>query len=189
MSEEDLMKENVEDSLNTNIKQQIIYGSIALVDNFIGYFFIGIICTRTFYNFKKIYFRLIFSQEQAWFDSTNIFDFATKVQAQFEYYEIGFGDTLVDFVIKICIAIGSLIFAFLGSWKLTLVILCLVPFMIISGVCASRMTMISGVLVREVYESAGGIAEEILYNIKIIISFANFDYELKRYYEKIEKEP
>ena len=186
MSEEDLMKENVEDSLNTNIKQQIIYGSIALVDNFIGYFFIGIICTRTFYNFKKIYFRLIFSQEQAWFDSTNIFDFATKVQAQFEYYEIGFGDTLVDFVIKICIAIGSLIFAFLGSWKLTLVILCLVLFMIISGVCASRMTMISGVLVREVYESAGGIAEEILYNIKIIISFANFDYELKRYYEKIE---
>ena len=46
--------------------------------------------------------------------------------------------------------------------------------------------MKSGVLVREVYESAGGIAEEILYNIKIIISFANFDYELKRYYEKIE---
>jgi hypothetical protein len=41
-------------------------------------------------------------------------------------------------------------------------------------------------LARDVYESAGGIAEEILYNIRIIVSFANFDYELKRFYEKTE---
>ena len=185
-SEEEEMKEQVKDTMNSNIKQQLIYGSIALVDNFIAYFFVGLICTRTLYNFKKIYFRLIFSQEQAWFDSTNVFMFASKIQAQLEFIEVGLGEVLVDFIVKICILLGSLIFAFLGSWKLTLVILCLVPFMIIFCLCLSKHNYKGSMLTRDVYESAGGIAEEILYNIRIIVSFANFDYELKRFYEKTE---
>ena len=52
-SEEELMKEQVKETMNSNIKQQFIYGSIALVDNFVAYFFIGLISTRSLYNFKK----------------------------------------------------------------------------------------------------------------------------------------
>jgi ATP-binding cassette subfamily B (MDR/TAP) protein 1 len=100
--------------------------------------------------------------------------------------ETGLGDTLVDCVIKICSLLGALIFAFIGSWKLTLIILCLVPFMLISGILKILTAYKAGVLVIDVYQTAGGIAEEILYNIKIIVSFANFDYELKRFYEKTE---
>ena len=186
MTEEELMIENVKNNLNDSMKKKIIFGAIAFVDNFIAYFFIGIISTRTLYNFKKTYFRLIFSQEQGWFDSTNIFNFATKVQTQIENIEAGLGDSLIDAVTKIFIAIGSLIFAFIGSWRLSLVILCLVPLMVLSGILLSNYNVKAGLLVTEVYKEAGGIAEEILYNIKIIISFANFEYELKRYYEKIE---
>ena len=164
----------------------MIYGSIALVDNFMAYFFIGLICTRTQYNFKKTYFRLIFAQEQAWFDSINVFMFASKMQAQLEISETGLGEVVIDYIIKICIILGSLIFAFIGSWKLTLVILCLVPLMVLFCICLSKSVYKGSMLTRDVYETAGGIAEEILYNIRIIVSFANFDYELKRFYEKTE---
>ena len=95
------MKENVKHSMNSNIKKQFIYGFIALVDNFIAYFFIGLICTRSLYNFKKRYFRTIFSQEQGWFDSTNIFVFASKIQSQIENIEMGIEDPFVDDVVKI----------------------------------------------------------------------------------------
>ena len=186
LAEEEIMKEQVKKTMNSNIKKQFIYGAIALVDNFLAYFFIGIICTRILYNFKKTYFRLIFAQEQGWFDSTNVFMFASKIQAQLEFVEIGLGDVLVDLIVKICILVGSLIFAFIGSWKLTLVILCLVPFMILFCLCLSRNNYKGSMLTRDVYETAGAIAEEILYNIKIIVSFANFDFELKRFYEKTE---
>ena len=185
-SEEQIMKEQVKETMNSNIKKQLIYGAIALVDNFLAFFFVGLICTRTFYNFKKIYFRKVFAQEQAWFDSTNVFMFASKLQAQLEYMEIGLGDTLVDCIVKTCILLGSLIFAFIGSWKLTLVILCLVPFMVLFCIFLSKSNYKGSMLARDVYESAGGIAEEILYNIRVIVSFANFDYELKRFYEKAE---
>ena len=58
--------------------------------------------------------------------------------------------------------------------------------MSIVGVCTSRVNYKGSILSNEVYSQAGSIAEEILYNIKIINSFANFDYELKRFYEKTE---
>ena len=118
-SEEEIMKEQVRETMNSNIKKQLIYGSIALVDNFIAYFFIGLISTRSLYNFKKKYFRLIFAQEPAWFDSTNVFSFASKVQAQLEFLEVGLGENIVDCVVNICLLIGCLIFSFIGSWKLT----------------------------------------------------------------------
>ena len=65
LSEEEIMKQNVKNKMNANVRKQLIYGSIALVDNFIAYFFIGLVCTRSLYNFKKRYFQAIFSQEQA----------------------------------------------------------------------------------------------------------------------------
>ena len=42
------------------------------------------------------------------------------------------------------------------------------------------------ILSRKTWETAGGIAEEMLYNIKTVASFANFEYELKRFNEKVE---
>ena len=35
-------------------------------------------------------------------------------------------------------------------------------------------------------EKAGGLAEEMLYNIKTVASFANFEYETRRFNEKVE---
>ena len=177
---------NVRDSLTSGIKKQLIYGTIALADNFIAYFFIGLLGTRCLYTFKKRYFSIIFAQEQAWFDSTNIYEFASKIQAQLEFIENGLGDTYVDLVVKFFICIGCLIFSFFGSWKLALVVFCLVPFLVLDGIILSKLLTKGNNLYRGVYEQAGAIAEEILYNIKIINSFANFDYELKRFYEKTE---
>ena len=126
------------------------------------------------------------SQEQGWFDSTNIYEFASKIQSQFEFIEIGLGDAFVDLVVTFCNCIGCLIFLFFGSWKLALVILSIEPYMIVVGILSTKWNTKGGDLTRAVYEQAGAIAEEILYNIKIINSFANFDYELKRFYEKTE---
>ena len=51
--EEEIMKENVKDIMNENIKKQLIFGSITLVGNTMGYFFLGLIGSRCLYNFKK----------------------------------------------------------------------------------------------------------------------------------------
>ncbi len=40
---------------------------------------------------------------------------------------------------------------------------------------------------KELNEKAGGISEELLYNIKTVTSFCNFEYELNRYNQLIDE--
>ena len=43
------------------------------------------------------------------------------------------------------------------------------------------------ILSKKIWGEAGGIIEEILYNNKTVASFANFDYEIKKFYAKVEE--
>ena len=186
LTSEQIMKLNVKETMESNIKKQMMYGSFSLFGNIIGYGLLGLLSSRCLYNFKKRYFTVILSQEQGWFDTTNVFEFATKIQAQLEYIELGLGESLGRILVDIFIATASLIFAFFGSWKLTLVLLCFSPISIIIGIILNKLNVRGNTLVRQTWELAGGIGEEIFYNIKTVASFANFDYELNRFYEKVE---
>ena len=183
---EEIMKLNVKDTMNSNIKKQIVCGCISFVGNILGHSFIGLISSRCLYNFKKRYFMTILSQEQGWFDSTNVFEFASKIQSQIEYIEYGINEFLSNFLIDIFIGTLSFIFAFFGSWKLSLVILCFLPVVLIFAAIFHKLNIKGNSLVRQTWEIAGGIGEEIFYNIKTVVSFSNFEYELKRFYEKVE---
>ena len=81
------------------------------------------------------------------------------------------------------IGLSAFVFAFFGSWKLALVLLCFSPLSIFVSIIFNRINVEGNTLVLQTWEFAGGIAEEILYNIRTVASFANFDYELKRFYE------
>ena len=142
--------------------------------------------TRVLYNFKKRYFKLLLSQELGWFDSTNVFEFSSKIQSQLEYIELGIGEMLSNIIVDFFIALISFIFAFFGSWKLSLVISCFLPLIIILAIIFDKVNIKGNSLVRQTWELAGGIGEEIFYNIKTVVSFSNFEYELKRFYEKVE---
>ena len=186
LTSEEIMKLNVKETMESNVKKQMIYGSASLVGNIVGYHFLGLLSSRCLYTFKKRYFTVILSQEQGWFDTTNVFEFATKIQAQLEYIELGLGEGLARVLVDIFIGIASLIFAFFGSWKLSLVLLCFTPLSIIVGIFLNNLNVKGNTLVRQTWEMAGGIGEEIFYNIKTVASFANFNYELNRFYEKVE---
>ena len=180
------MKAVVKKTMNDQIKKQLIYGAISFVCNFMSVTFWSLVGNRCVYNLKRKYFTTILSQEQGWFDSNNAFEFSTKVQAQLEQVEQGIGDKVGMVLTMVSQCIIGFIFAFMASWKLTLVMLCVAPLIIFFSMFL-MMAMRKGImLARKTWETAGGIAEEMLYNIKTVASFANFEYELRRFYEKVE---
>ena len=181
-----MMQEAVEDSMDDQIKKQLIYGAISFVCNFLSVCFWSLIGNRCVYNLKKKYFTTILAQEQGWFDSNNAFEFATKVQAQLEQVEQGIGYKIGLVITMVCQCIIGFIFAFIASWKLTLVMLCVAPLIIFFSMFLMFALRKGIILSRKTWETAGGIAEEMLYNIKTVASFANFEYELKRFNEKVE---
>ena len=179
--------ELLEPEINDKIKRFLIIGAIMFFANFIMMFLWSYTSLRQMHWMKINYFKLILNQEQGWFDENNAYEFATKVQAQLEQIEMGVGDRLGQLIMIFVELVSGFIVAFLTSWKLTLVLLSCIPFIalgaVIMGVCMEGVMINS----RKTYERAGGIAEELLYNIKTVTTFVNFDFELQRFGELVDE--
>ena len=84
-------------------------------------------------------------------------------------------------------AIASYITGFTVSWKLSIVMISFVPFVILGGIAMMFLMRRSSTLDSRAYESAGAVAEETINNIKTIASFSQFDFEINRYKENSDQ--
>ena len=179
--------DNIKPEVNKIIKKYLIVGAAMFVCNFFMMFLWAYSSLRQIHWMKINYFSLILRQEQGWFDENNAFEFATKVQAQLEQIELGVGDKFGQIILMLAELVSGFVIGFISSWKLTLVFLSCAP-IIISGFLVMLFCMEGlEVLSRKTYEKAGGIAEELLYNIKTVTSFVNFDFELNRFGKLVEE--
>ena len=181
------MMKAFKDTVAKMVKKLLIIGFSMLVANFLMTFMWSYSALRQMHHLKEKYFAIILKQEQGWFDQNNAFEFATKVQAQLEQIELGIGDKFGVVLLMVAQIVAGLVIAFSTSWKLTLVMLCVTPF-----ICACIMYLVTAlkrtiVLARKTYEKAGGVAEEMLYNIKTVASFTNFEFETERFGKFIDK--
>jgi len=181
-----ILLDRVKSAFDTQIKRFFIFGAIAFVCNFLAICFWSYIGFRMCHRLKRNYFTVILSQEQGWFDAHNAFEFATKVQAQLEQIEFGTGDKLGQVIQQFSSCIIAFVFAFVISWKIGLIMLCVAPFIIIDVLILVTALKTGIIMGRKTWEKAGGIAEEMLYNIKTVASFANFEYEMRRFNQKVE---
>ena len=168
-------------NMDKKVKEFLIYGAASFVAAFISNSFWEYASLRQMHHLKEKYFARILMQEQGWFDQNNAYEFATKVQVQLEQIELGVGEKLQTLIECAATFITGLIISFFTSWKLTLIILCVAPFLatcIIFMVTSMRKSI---TLSRKAYETAGGVAEEVLYNIKTVVSFGHFDFEKQRF--------
>ena len=179
--------DKAEIKINEMIFYFIILGVLTFIGNFFMLFMWGYSALRQMHKMKKNYFSIILRQEQSWFDENNAFEFSTKVQTQLQQIEYGMGDKFGQIILMSAEIISGFAVGFITSWKLTLVLFSSLPIMIsaliISDYCGENLLINS----RKIYEKAGGMAEELLYNIKTVSSFCNFDFELNRYGQLVEE--
>ena len=168
-------------TMDKKVREFLVYGAISFVAAFMSNFFWEYASLRQMHHLKEKYFARILMQEQGWFDQNNAFEFATKVQVQLEQIELGVGEKFGTLVECASTFVTGLIIAFFASWKLTLIILCVAPFLAICIIYMVTSMRKSLFLSRKAYETAGGVAEEVLYNIKTVVSFGHFDYERQRF--------
>ena len=173
------------DNVNSMVRKLLIIGACMFIAFGLEKFLWNYIGLRQMHHLKEKYFSVILRQEQGWFDANNAYEFSTKVQAQFEQIALGVGDKFGLTLQAISQIITGLIIAFYKSWLLTLVMLSVSPLIFISVlflVFSLKKPMIGS---RKTYEKAGGMAEEILYNIKTVASFSNYEFEIKRFNKMI----
>ena len=189
LSEEEFIKEmdNIEGNVNELIISFIILGIVTLITNFFMLSLWGFSALRQMRNLKVKYFQLILEQEQTFFDEHNAFEFSTKVQNQLEQIENGLGDRFSQVILMASEIVSGLIIGFITSWKLSLILCSSFPIILISVFISDYYSEKFLVKAKELEEKTGGIAEELLYDLKTVTSFCNFDFELDRYNELIDE--
>ena len=165
----------------------LILGSILFISNFLQAFGWQYSAFLQIHKLKENYFTLIMSQEQAYFDNNNSFELVTKVQTQLEQIELGLGDKFGFVIQKIFTVISGIGISFIVNWKLSLIVLTVAPLTLFLIFYFTSSLKKSSRITKKAYEKAGGIAEEILYNIQTICSFGNFEFEKKRYNLNIDE--
>lgn len=139
------------------------------------------------HNIKQEYFKALLRQEQGFYDSRNAFEFSTKVQSQIKQIQMGLGQKVGNAVFSLVMFISAYVVGFIVSWKLSLVLCGVVPLMVAGGYCMIASLTDSLSKARKYFEQAGGIAEEVLYNIKTVSSFANYQFEKARFSDKVDE--
>ncbi len=173
-------------NIDKMVKKLLYIGTGMFFAFFIAKFMWNLCGIRQMQHLKESYFATILKQEQGWFDANNAFEFATKVQAQIEQITLGVGEKFGLVITLSAQLVVGLVFAFYTSWVLPLVMLSVTPCIlaaVIYLVTALKKTMVGS---RKSFEKAGGVAEEVLYNIKTVTSFSNFEFEIKRFNKLID---
>ena len=184
-----LYKDRIEDFLQNIekiIQRYIILGGILFVSNFLQAFCWQYSAFLQIYKLKENYFSLIMSQEQAYFDNSNSFEIVTKVQTQLEQIELGLGDKF-GYIIQMCFTvITGITISFIISLRLSLIVLTVSPLTLFLIFFFTYNIKKASQISKRAYQRAGGIAEEILYNIQTVCSFGNFEYEKERFNKNID---
>ena len=178
--------EKFDDEVDKMVTKLMIIGASMFFAFGLSKFLWNYIGMRQMHHLKEKYFSVILRQEQGWFDANNVYEFSTKVQAQFEQISLGVGDKFGLTLQTISMMITGIIIAFYKSWLLTLVMLSVSPLIfacVLFLVLSLKKPMIGS---RKSFEKAGGMAEEMLYNIKTVVSFSNFEFEIERYNKMID---
>ena len=169
------------------IKRYLYLGIILFISNFLQEFGWQYSAFLQINKLKKNYFSAIMMQEQSYFDNINSFELVTKVQNQLEQIELGLGDKFGFIIQKIFNVFTGITISFIICWKLSLIILTVAPLTLFSIIYFTKISKNASKISKKEYEQAGGIAEEMLYNIETIYSFVNLDFEINRFNKNIDK--
>ena len=178
---------NFEFRIDNIIKRYLYLGLILFISNFLQAFGWQYSAFLQIHKLKKNYFSTIMMQEQSYFDNINSFELVTKVQNQLEQIELGLGDKFGFIIQKIFHVFTGITISFIICWKLSLIILAVAPLTLFSIIYFTNISKNASKISKKAYEQAGGMAEEMLYNIEAIYSFVNFDFEMNRFNKNIDK--
>ncbi|OCT61132.1 bile salt export pump [Xenopus laevis] len=166
----------------------VLIGVVSFLTQFLqGYTFAksGELLTR---RLRKLGFKSMMGQEVGWFDDPRNSPGALTTRLATDASQVqGATGSQIGMIVNSISNIGvALIIAFYFSWKLTLVIMCFLPFLAISGALQAKMLTGFANQDKHAMEAAGRISSEALGNIRTIAGIAKEKTFVDMYEEQLE---
>lgn len=122
-------------------------------------------------NIRYCYLRSAFSQEIAFFDQGSSGSIAMQATSSGKLIQSGTAEKFGLFVQALSTFTAAFVVAFIKQWKLTLIVSCIVPVVLVicGGVSYLDVIVETGIL--KVYGQAGSYAESILSGVRAVHAF------------------
>ena len=179
----DVMYQHLKDILTS----YIIASIISFFFGFLLMAFSSLFQKRVSKKYKEKYFKMLLSMDMEWFDKSDksIFEINNQVLLELESIEKGIGNSIVLIINRISLFIFGYIFCLFICWQFTLILLCFFPISLAIQLIIGFYAQKHSKKQTEISEEIGGYIEEKLYKIKTVASFANYDYEINNFNEKL----
>jgi len=119
---------------------------------------------------KNKWFRALLRQDLAYYDIKDVSGTATVITSSGNKFKKGVGRKFGEMIQYIITFLGGLAYAFISSWKSSLVVLAVVPFMSLSTLFLVKMNTTQTTRSRETYAEAGSIVYTTVSSIRTIFS-------------------
>ncbi|XP_023237034.1 multidrug resistance protein 1-like isoform X2 [Centruroides sculpturatus] len=136
---------------------------------------------RQIFRIKCLFMKSILRQDIGWFDTHQTGDFSSRVTIDLDRIREGIGEKVCICIYFMSTTILSFICALAIGWKLTLVIMSVMPILIVSAAVISKIQAKSSMSELSAYGKAGAVAEEVLSSIRTVVSFGGERKEIDRY--------
>ncbi|XP_065254516.1 ATP-dependent translocase ABCB1-like [Emys orbicularis] len=135
---------------------------------------------------RQKFFFAILHQEMAWFDTSQIGTLNTRLTDDINTIQEGIGDKFCIFVQFFATFLTAIVIGFVYGWKLTLVILSVIP--LLAAAAAVGSIFLASFTTKELtaYARAGAVAEEILTAIRTVVPFNGQMKALAKYDVNLE---
>nr|CAD2161669.1 unnamed protein product [Meloidogyne enterolobii] len=147
------------------------------------------LCERQIHRIRQHLFKAILAQEPGWFDrpSNQVGALTHKMSYGVEKIKAGMNDKVAICIQAISCCVAGIFYGVSMSWRMTLVMLGVSPFLVISFVGSA--TAASKLVRKEMsaYSAAGAVAEEVLNGIKTVTSFNAQYFEIGRYKKHLDE--
>ena len=186
---EDSLSNSIKKNINKLCIKMIFYGFLALIFGYLMMAFFLYFSKLISNKYKVEYFKNVLSMDQIWFDLSNksSFDMSNQMVLELETIENGIGISLGNIIVEISSFIFGIVFAFIINWKFSLVLFAVFPFIFIIQYYISNLVNKESEKQRKINEKVGGYMEEILYKIKTVAAFVNFDFEENNYNKLLDQ--
>ncbi|KAF0391648.1 P-loop containing nucleoside triphosphate hydrolase protein [Gigaspora margarita] len=120
---------------------------------------------------REQYFRAVLIQNIAYFDKYGSSEVVTRITSDIHLVQDGISEKISLAFLYISHFIASFIIEFTISWKMTLVISCIIPFLAINSSLMNKYSAIFTKRILDFYSRAGIIAEESISTIRVAVAF------------------
>ncbi|XP_017054076.1 multidrug resistance protein homolog 49 [Drosophila ficusphila] len=130
---------------------------------------------------RKVFLEAMLRQDIAWYDTSSGSNFASKMTEDLDKLKEGIGEKVVIVVFLIMTFVIGIVAAFLYGWKLTLVVLSCVPFIIAATSVVARLQGSLAEKELKAYSNAANVAEEVFSGIRTVFAFSGQEKENARF--------